>query len=79
MTDEENGHLMLCCVGWTKEKIQAFLWENTKMPWPMVQKTNPADKIEKMIKVESIDGALRKLVREIVLPSKLEKRDMIID
>ncbi|MCL2669434.1 MAG: hypothetical protein FWE89_02000 [Syntrophaceae bacterium] len=36
--------------GWSKEKVKAFLWENTKIPWSMVQKMGTAQEVETWLK-----------------------------
>jgi hypothetical protein len=32
--------------GWTREKVQAFLWENSKVPWSAVKNTSPPHLLE---------------------------------
>ena len=33
-------------LGWSREKIQDFLWENSKVPWSTIKKTCPFEKVE---------------------------------
>ena len=40
----------LADLGWTKEKVKSFLWENTKIPWSMVQKMGTPSDVEQWIK-----------------------------
>ncbi|MFC1941071.1 hypothetical protein ACFLWL_01490 [Chloroflexota bacterium] len=35
--------------GWSKEKVQAFLWENSKIPWSMIKNACAPDKLKERI------------------------------
>jgi hypothetical protein len=36
----------LADVGWSKEQVQTFLWENAMVPWDMIERTKTAESIE---------------------------------
>ncbi|MFC2047969.1 hypothetical protein ACFLSK_00870 [Chloroflexota bacterium] len=38
--------------GWSKEKVQAFLWENSKVPWSMIKNAGPPDRIKGIIELQ---------------------------
>ncbi len=35
--------------GWSKQKVQRFLWENSKLPWSIVKNACPARRLEELI------------------------------
>jgi hypothetical protein len=40
----------LADLGWSKEKVKAYLWENAKIPWSMVQKMGTPGQVEQWLK-----------------------------
>jgi hypothetical protein len=36
--------------GWSKEKVKAYLWENSKLPWAAVQKMGTRDQLNQWLK-----------------------------
>jgi hypothetical protein len=45
-------------LGWSKEKVKAYLWENSKIPWSSVEKMGTSDQLAQWIKAGK--GALVK-------------------
>lgn len=39
----------LARLGWSREKVQAFLWENSHVPWPVLSKVFPSDQLRILI------------------------------
>ena len=40
--------------GWTREKVQAFLWENSKVPWSAIKSTSPSHLLEERRKATGV-------------------------
>ncbi|MBI2859294.1 MAG: hypothetical protein HYX90_09480 [Chloroflexi bacterium] len=39
----------LARLGWTRQKVQEFLWEHSKVPWSMIEKACPPHKLQSRI------------------------------